>query len=100
MEEEGRQEKAVTMKKQGAWVNLESVRKRRLSWNEIMSMQDQKLSFLLKFLYEVLPSPTNLCVWGMIEEPCVYSLQRKSQSGTHTVSMQDGSSSRKIHLAS
>ena len=40
MEEEGRQLKAVTMKEQGALVNWESVRNRRLSWSDIMSMQD------------------------------------------------------------
>ena len=34
-----------------------------------MPMQDKKLSFLLKSAYDVLPCPTNLCVWGMIEEP-------------------------------
>ena len=34
-----------------------------------MSMQDNKLSFLLKSIYNVLPTPTNLCIWGMIEEP-------------------------------
>ena len=42
---------------------------RRLSWGEIMSMQDHKLSFLLKSVYDVLPTPTNLCVWGLIEDP-------------------------------
>ena len=39
MDEERRQVKSVTMKKQGAWVNWEGVRNGRLSLSEIMSMQ-------------------------------------------------------------
>ena len=42
---------------------------RCFSWGEILSMQDQKLSFLLKSVYDVLASPKIVGVCGMIEDP-------------------------------
>lgn len=64
-EEEVRQARAVSMKSQGSWMRWEGVRGRDLSWGEIWKMEGQRIRFLLKSVYDVLPSPTNLCVWGI-----------------------------------
>ena len=68
-EEESRQSKAVEMKKQGSWLHWEGVQQRKVTWNEIWRMDGQRLSFLLKSTYDVLPSPTNLVTWGLTDDP-------------------------------
>lgn len=69
MEEDSRMVKAVGMKKQGSWMNWEAVRQRKVTWNDIWSMEPNRLQFLLRSVYDVLPSPTNLAVWGLTEDP-------------------------------
>ncbi|CAC5407387.1 unnamed protein product [Mytilus coruscus] len=69
MEEESRMVKAVSMKKQGSWLNWEGARQLKLSWNEIWKMEPNRLQFKLKSVYDVLPSPTNLATLGLIDDP-------------------------------
>ncbi|VDI54010.1 Hypothetical predicted protein [Mytilus galloprovincialis] len=72
MEEESRMVKAVSMKKQRSWLNWEGARQQKLGWNEIWKMEPHRLQFKLKSVYDVLPSPTNLATWGLIDDPkCV-----------------------------
>ena len=68
-EEESRQAQAVTMRKQGSWLHWEAALGRKLNWNDLWRMEGPRVSFLLRSVYDVLPSPTNLCTWGMIEDP-------------------------------
>ena len=68
-EERTRQTLAVSMRKQGAWLHWEGVRNEKLSWGKIWQMEARELSFKLKFVYDVLPSPSNLCLWGLKEDP-------------------------------
>nr|XP_034331688.1 uncharacterized protein LOC117690947 [Crassostrea gigas] len=68
MEEDSRMVKAVGMKKQGSLVNSEAVRQRKVTWNDIWSMEPNRLQFLLRSVYDVLPSPTNLAVWGLSDD--------------------------------
>ena len=69
MAEQERMVKAVSMKKQGRWVNWEGVRQKKLTWNDIWSMEQDRLQFQLKSVYDVLSSPTNLATWGITEDP-------------------------------
>ncbi|XP_052218246.1 uncharacterized protein LOC127835860 [Dreissena polymorpha] len=69
MEEESRLTRAVTLRKQGKWLNWEGVPQRKLTWNAIWTMESDRLSFLFKSVYDVLPSPTNLVTWGLAEKP-------------------------------
>ena len=69
IEEESRQVKAVGMKKQGEYTRWEKARARKVTWNELWKMDGHKISFLLRSVYDVLPSPTNLRLWGLTEDP-------------------------------
>jgi hypothetical protein len=66
--EEDRQTKAVAMKKQGSWLHWESSMSRKLTWNDIWMMESSRISFLLRSVYDVLPSPTNLYNWGLVDD--------------------------------
>lgn len=68
MEEEGRKAKAVAMGSQGAWTKWATTN-RKLTWKDIWNYQPLRLSFLLRSVYDVLPSPTNLHRWGLTEQP-------------------------------
>ena len=57
------------MQKQGSWLRWEGARSRTLTWNDIWRMEGQRISFLLKSVYDVLPSPVNLHTWGLKEDP-------------------------------
>ena len=68
-EEETRHVKAVAMKKQGSWTRWEGVRERALTWQDIWSMEEHRVKFLLCSVYDVLPTPSNLHTWGLAESP-------------------------------
>ena len=68
-EEQHRMTKAVGMKNQGAWMKWDTARSRRLSWSNLWKMEHSKIKFLLRSTYDVLPTPTNLLKWGLIEDP-------------------------------
>ncbi|XP_052674360.1 uncharacterized protein LOC128156311 [Crassostrea angulata] len=61
--------KSSSIKKQGRWVIWEAARQRKVTWNDIWSMEPDRLQFLLRSEYDVLPSPTNLAVWGLSDDP-------------------------------
>ena len=67
--EEERQTKAVSLKQQGKWMKWDSCIQRKLTWSDLWSTESFRLKFLLCAVYDVLPSPTNLCVWGKVTEP-------------------------------
>ncbi len=49
--------KAVTQAKQGQWMQWEEVEKRRLSWKELWGMEAHRVSFLIRAICNILPSP-------------------------------------------
>ena len=55
--------------KQGSWLRWEGARGRELSWNDIWRMEGHRIRFLLRSVYDVLPSPTNLQTWGLTADP-------------------------------
>lgn len=67
MEEEVRP-RVVEMGAQGSWTRCETT-ERRLTRNELCRMEPFRIQFLLRSVYDVLPSPTNLHICGLTENP-------------------------------
>jgi hypothetical protein len=65
LEENKRFARAVTLHKQGAWTKWENANDRAISWSNIKHMEPRKLSFLIKAVYDILPTPVNLHIWGL-----------------------------------
>ena len=56
---------AVGQRKQGAWTKWESAKDRAVRRRDLKHMEPKKLSFLIKAVYDVLPTPVNLHAWGL-----------------------------------
>ena len=56
---------AVGQRKQGTWTKWESAKDRAVTWRDLKHMEPKKLSFLIKAVYDVLPTPVNLHAWGL-----------------------------------
>ena len=67
-EEESRQLHLRGLTKQGAWTRWESALDRQLSWNDVRQMEQGKLSFILRSVLDLLPSPANLRQWRLRED--------------------------------
>ncbi|XP_063419448.1 uncharacterized protein LOC134702450 [Mytilus trossulus] len=68
VEEEQRRAKAVELSRQGAWMKW-NLPERKITWAELWRMEPFRISFMLRSVYDTLPSPSNLHQWGLIEEP-------------------------------
>ncbi|XP_033725208.1 uncharacterized protein LOC117315172 [Pecten maximus] len=68
VEEDQRRAKAVELGKQGKWLKWE-LPERRLSWSELWRKDQYRIAFLLRSVYDTLPSPSNLHQWRMTEDP-------------------------------
>ena len=75
--EEGRYGKMVGLSQQGAWTRWEDVEKKRVTWSDCWRPDFNEIRFLIKSVYDVLPSPTNLYIWGKIETPNCQLCARK-----------------------
>ena len=42
---------------------------KKVTWSELWRMEPLRISFLLRSVYDVLPSPSNLLKWGLLETP-------------------------------
>ena len=67
--EEVRYCKMVSLSQQGAWTRWENVEKKRITWSDCWRPDFSEIQFLIKSVYDVLPSPTNLHIWGKRETP-------------------------------
>lgn len=67
-EEHARQARAVEMGAQGAWTTWNTT-DRKLTWEDIWKYEPLRFSFLLRSVYDLLPSPANLCRWGLTADP-------------------------------
>jgi hypothetical protein len=83
-EENKRQARAVEMGVQGAWTTWETM-ERKLTWEDIWKYEPLRLSFLLRSVHDLLPSPANLCRWGLITDPTC-SLCKKPGTLEHVLS--------------
>lgn len=68
-EEEERQVKAIGLASQGRWTQWDQAQERPLSWKELWQTDQGKLSFLLRSVTDLLPTPRNLKIWGLEEDP-------------------------------
>ncbi|XP_063418448.1 uncharacterized protein LOC134701249 [Mytilus trossulus] len=67
-EEENRQAKTVELESQGAWSRWD-LEQRSLTWSDIWRYPQYQLQFLLRLVYDVLPTPSNLHRWKLSETP-------------------------------
>ena len=65
LEEVSRFATAVGPRKQGAWTKRESAKDRAVTCRDHKHMDPKKLSFLIKAVYDVLPTPVNLHAGGL-----------------------------------
>ena len=56
---------AVGQRKQGTWTKWENAKDRAVTWTDLKHMDPKKLSFLIKAVYDVLPTPVNFHAWGL-----------------------------------
>jgi len=67
-EEHVRQARAVEMGSQGAWTTW-NITDRKLTWGDIWKYELLRLSFIIRYVYGLLPSPANICRWGLTDDP-------------------------------
>ena len=67
LEEVKRFATAEGQKKQGAWTQWENAKDRAVTWRDLKHMEPKKSSFLIKAVYDVLPTPVNLHAWGFLD---------------------------------
>lgn len=75
--EERRISRMVGMRQQGAWTRWEQVMGRKISWTDLWKAEPHQIQFLIKSVYDVLPSPTNLFSWGLIDTPACLLCQKR-----------------------
>jgi len=56
--------KAVGLASQGQWMQWDQALKRSLSWTELWETEQGKQTFLLHAVADLLPTPSNLKIWG------------------------------------
>ncbi|XP_033096040.1 uncharacterized protein LOC117100447 [Anneissia japonica] len=79
-EDEVRKSRGVELGAQGAWTKWE-LPQRRLTWAEVWRMEPYRISFFLLSVYDTLPTPTNLCLFGLKEDPlCKLCVERGTLS--------------------
>ena len=67
-EDSRRVQKAVQQPQQGQWTNWDNALQRFLTWNDIWHMAPLRISFLIRSVYDLLPSNANLVRWGKKED--------------------------------
>ena len=87
-EEVLRSAKAVSLAKQGQWMQWEGVERRKISWRDLWQMEAKEISFIIRATYDVLPSPKNLSQWYGEDPTCALcptpATLRHSMSGCKT----------------
>ena len=58
----------VGMRQQGAWTKWESMVKWKIPWSDLWR-NEITIRFLIRSVYDILPSPTNLLIWKKTETP-------------------------------
>ena len=68
-EDSMRVQKAVQQPQQGQWTKWDDAIQKSLTWNDIWHMAPLRISFLIRAVYDLLPSNANLVRWGKREDP-------------------------------
>src|SRR5580692_300862 len=66
--EDDRVQVAVQQGQQGQWTTWESAVQRSLSWNDIWHLAPLRLSFIIRSMYDQLPSGDNLARWKVSQD--------------------------------
>ena len=66
--ESDRISKAVQQAQQGQWTTWEDVVQRSITWHEMWNMSPLRLAFVVRSIYDVLPSHVNLQRWGITQD--------------------------------
>ena len=77
VEEDKRKARSVGMAKQCAWTKWESITPRNVKWGDVLKTEPFRLQFMLKSVYDLLPTPVNLKKWKMREEDTCYLCQKR-----------------------
>lgn len=75
--DEERSSRAVGMRQQGVWTRWEQVAERKISWADLWRSKPHCIKFLVQAVYDVLPSPSNLPCWGLVDTAACPLCQRK-----------------------
>ena len=68
-EDSRRVQKAVQQPQQEQWTNWDNAPQKSLIWNDTWHMAPLWISFLIRSVYDLLPSNANLVRWGKKEDP-------------------------------
>ena len=66
--EEKRSQTAIQQGQQGRWTTWEDALQRSLSWNDIWHLAPLRISFLIRAVYDQLPSGDNLKKWQLTDD--------------------------------
>ena len=67
--EEERQVKAASLTTQGSWLNWENIKPKKITWDALWKMEPNSTKFLLKAVYDLLQSPSNLLTQIVLSTP-------------------------------
>ena len=67
--EEERQVKAARMRKQGSGLTWKNIKPKKITGDALWKIELNRTTFLLKAVYDLLPSPSNLCLWKLSPDP-------------------------------
>ncbi|GFS15331.1 reverse transcriptase [Elysia marginata] len=62
-------QKVVQQLQQGQWKNWDSVFQRSLTWKDVLQVAYLQIFFLIRSLYDLLPSNLTLVRWGKKNNP-------------------------------
>ena len=86
----------VGLSQQGAWTRWKDVEKKRITWSNCWRPDFSEIRLLIKSVYDVLSSPTNLHIWGKREKlkqinfvKAGEKIQRKRREKTNLLSSAD-----------
>ena len=68
LEEVGRYQMAVQQGQQGQWTSWEEALQRSLSWSDMWNMAPLRLGFMIRAVYDQLPTSDNLAKWNKTQD--------------------------------
>ncbi|GFO03430.1 reverse transcriptase [Plakobranchus ocellatus] len=92
-----RVQKAVQQPQQDQWINWDTAIQRSLTWNDIWHMAPPRISFLIRSVYDLLPSNANLVRWEKKDDPTCPLCQGR-QTTEHVLSSCKVALSQGVHV--
>ena len=91
LEEQKRQSRSAGFGTQCAWNKWEAAVARKLPWPSFFTMEPLRLSFALRSTYDLLPTATNLKLWGLTNDDTCTICKTHRATLAHTLSACTGS---------